>query len=158
MTSLSINKMNIKNMIELNKVKNWVIKGLFATMSVMVVSGCSSFTGVVGSVGESLVSAGDGLQSALGSVEAVQVSENTFDLIERYNEPVMGFDSWAMRVKAKEVCHEGYIYQSRHAFKEGAFAKSHASCVEGESCRYALEWRIQCKKVPYEPFSLFGKT
>lgn len=153
-----MNKMNIKNMIEFNKIKNWIIKGLFAAVSVMVMSSCSSFNGMAESVGASLVSAGDGLQSAQGSVQAVQVSENVFDLIERYNEPVMGFDSWAMRVKAKEVCHEGYIYQSRHAFREGGFAKSHESCVEGESCRYALEWRIQCKKVPYEPFSLFGKT
>lgn len=150
--------MNIKNMIKFNRVKNWVSQGVLAAVSVMVLSGCSSVGSVADSVGASLVSAGNSLQSAMGSVQAVQVSEDTFDLIERYDEPVTGFDSWSMRVKAKQVCDEGYIYQSRHAFKEGEFAKSHEPCAEGESCRYTLEWRIKCKKVPYEPFSLFGKT
>lgn len=145
-------------MIEFNRIKNWASQGLLAVVSVTALSGCSSVGSVADSVGASLVSAGDSLQTALRSVEAVQVSEGTFTLIERYHEPVTGFDSWAMRVKAKQVCDEGYIYQSRHAFKEGEFAKSNEPCVEGQSCSYVLEWRIKCKKVPYEPFSLFGKT
>ncbi len=145
-------------MIKFNKINRWVSQGVLVAVSVTALSGCSSVSSVADSVGASFVSVGDNLQSVMGSVQAVQVSENTFDLIERYDEPVTGFDSWSMRVKAKQVCNEGYIYQSRHAFKVGAFAKSHEPCVEGEACRYALEWRIQCKKVPYEPFSLFGKT
>lgn len=145
-------------MIKFNRVKNWVSQGALAAVSVMALSGCSSLGSVADTIGASLVSVGDSFQSVLGDVQAVQVSENTFDLTEWHDEPVTGFDSWSMRVKAKQVCDEGYIYQSRHAFKEGEFAKSHEPCVEGQACRYALEWRIQCKKVPYEPFSLFGKT
>ena len=141
-------------MIEFNRIKNWAL----VAVSVTALSGCSSVGSVADSIGASLASAGDSLQLAMGSVQAVQVSEDVFDLIERFDEPIKGFDSWSMRVKAKQVCEEGYIYQSRHAFKEGEFAKSHEPCVEGQSCRYALEWRIKCKKVPYEPFSLFGKT
>ncbi len=131
---------------------------LGSMVSILLLSGCSGLNHVASSLGSSLVSAGESVQSAIGEVEAVQIDENLFTLSEWHDEPLTGFDSWAMRIKAKQVCHEGYIYESRHAFRAGELAKSHEQCVEGEPCRYLLEWRIQCKQVPYEPFSLFGKT
>ncbi|VAW49835.1 hypothetical protein MNBD_GAMMA04-206 [hydrothermal vent metagenome] len=138
--------------------KNKAIKSLFAISTVIALSSCSSLSGVLDSTGGAFVTAGDSLASLAGDVQVIQVSDGTYDLTERFHEPVTNFDSWSMRVKAKQVCHEGYIYQSRHAFRTGEFATDHATCAEGESCGYALEWRIECKKVPYEPFSLFGKT
>ena len=140
------------------KIKKWTVKSQFVMIVVTALSGCSSFSNMVDSTGKSLASAGDSLQSLTGNVQVVQVSESVFELTERYHEPLTGFDSWSMRAKDKQVCHNGYVYQSRHAVRSGEFAKSHAQCVAGQSCGYTLEWRIQCKKVPYEPFSLFGKT
>jgi creatinine amidohydrolase/Fe(II)-dependent formamide hydrolase-like protein len=141
-----------------NSFKREAGKGLLIVSMVIALSSCSSFSDVVDSTGKSLASVGDSLQSITGHVQVVQVSEDVFDLAESYHEPVTNFDSWSMRVKAKQVCNEGYVYQSRHAIRTGEFATNHVMCAEGESCGYALEWRIQCKKVPYEPFSLFGKT
>ncbi len=140
------------------KFKNKVIKSLLAISTVIVLSSCSSFSDILDSTGKSFVSVGDGFASLTGDVQVIQVSDGTYDLIEQFDEPVTNFDSWSMRVKAKQICHEGYIYQSRQAVRAGEFAKDHVTCAEGESCGYALEWRIECKKVPYEPFSLFGKT
>ncbi|MCF6254412.1 MAG: hypothetical protein L3J38_06665 [Thiomicrorhabdus sp.] len=139
------------------KFRRGAAKGLLMVSMVVALSSCS-MSGIVDSTGESLVSVGESLQSLTGHVQVVQVSENVFDLAERYQEPVTNFDSWSMRVKAKQVCDEGYVYQSRYAIRAGEFATDHVMCAEGKSCGYMLEWRIQCKKVPYEPFSLFGKT
>jgi len=141
-----------------NSLKKGAGKSLLMVSIVVALSSCSSFSGVADSTGKSLVSVGNSLQSIMGHVQVIQVSEDTFDLSQKYHEPVTNFDSWPMRVKAKKVCDEGYVYQSRHAIRTGEFATDHVMCAEGESCGYALEWRIQCKKVPYEPFSLFGKT
>ncbi|VAW47987.1 hypothetical protein MNBD_GAMMA03-366 [hydrothermal vent metagenome] len=132
-----------------------MVKRSFLTFSFIFLLGCS---GIVDRTGQALISAGDSFQSVIRDVQVIQVDENTYDLMEAFYEPVKGFDSWALRAKAKEMCHEGYIYKSRHAAKKGAFGQDHAQCVEGQACRYVLEWRIQCKQVPYEPFSLFGKT
>ncbi len=140
------------------KIKEGALKSLLVVSTAIALSSCSSFSDIVDSTGSAFASAGDSMQSLTGDVQVVQVSDDTFNLTERYHEPVTNFDSWSMRVKAKQVCDEGYIYQSRHAFRAGEFATNHAECAEGASCSYALEWRIQCKKVPYEPFSLFGKT
>jgi len=141
-----------------NSFKNGVSNSLLVASMAIALSSCSSFSDIMDSTGKSLTSAGESIQSLTGNVQVVQVSDDTFDLVEKFHEPVTNFDSWSMRVKAKQVCDEGYIYQSRHAFRTGEFATNHAACAEGKSCGYALEWRIQCKKVPYEPFSLFGKT
>ncbi len=137
--------------------KRWQSSLLVVTIPLLF-TGCSSVSSTLNATGEVLGNLGDGLQSITRDVQVVQISKKMYDLTEYYNEPVTGFDSWAMRVKASQVCQEGYIYRSRNALKKGAFSADHAQCIENATCGYALEWRIECKKVPYEPFSLFGKT
>ena len=98
------------------------------------------------------------MQSVRGSVRAVELAKDHFQLTEHFNEPVINFDSWALRAKSREVCPDGYIYESRQALKTAGFGSTHSACLDGANCTYALEWRIKCADVPYEPFSIFGKT
>jgi len=138
--------------------KSIAFKSLFLSLSLTVLSGCSNFGGSVDRFGQSIVSLGDDLQSMSGNVRAEKLDDQTYNLTEFYHEPVTTFDSWSMRAKAKSLCSEGYVYLSRNATKAGAFPEHHMQCLVDQSCDYALEWRVQCKQVPYEPFSLFGKT
>jgi predicted small secreted protein len=134
------------------------VKTALLALSLTLLAGCSTVTGSVDAVGQGVVSLGHKLQSMTGDVQVEEIEADNFKLSERFNEPVIGFDSFAMRAKAREVCPTGYTYQSRQATKAGEFATSHEQCAGTSSCTYTLEWRIKCEDVPYEPFTLFGKT
>ncbi|GKT12044.1 MAG: hypothetical protein ISEC1_P1018 [Thiomicrorhabdus sp.] len=140
------------------KFKQAGLRRLLLVVGVALLSGCSTIDSSVDSVGSGMVSAGDSLQSLTGNVQTKKMNEKTFHLTEFYHEPVTTFDSWSLRSKAREVCPGGYVYDSRQALKMGKFADTHSECANDASCGYALEWRIRCEDVPYEPFSLFGKT
>ncbi|MDA3806711.1 MAG: hypothetical protein PF440_02260 [Thiomicrorhabdus sp.] len=127
-------------------------------ISLTLLAGCSSITGGVDTVGQGVVSLGDKLQSVTGNVQAEKIDDENFKLSELFYEPVNSLDSLALRAKAREVCPKGYTYQSRQAHKAGEFAYTHEQCVGGNGCGYTLEWNIKCEDVPYEPFTLFGKT
>lgn len=131
---------------------------VFVSVQMALLSGCSTVDENVDRFGRAMTSVGDGLQSVTGNVETVKVDEQHFQLTEFYYEPVTTFDSWSLRAKAREVCPDGYVYQIRQALRAGEFAKSHEVCESEQACGYALQWKIQCKKVPYEPFSIFGKS
>lgn len=134
------------------------VKSSLLAISLTLLAGCSSVTGGVDAVGQGIVSLGDKLQSVTGHVQVKKIDEENFKLSELFYEPVTGFDSLAMRAKAREICPKGYTYQSRQAKKAGEFAYTHEQCVGGNGCGYTLEWNIKCEEVPYEPFTLFGKT
>lgn len=134
------------------------LNALSLSLTLAVLSGCSSMGSILDSTGEALSATGEAFHDVTGDVQVIQMEANVYDLTEFYHEPVKGFDSASMRSKARKVCNEGYIYRSRHATKPGELADNHAQCIEDQTCTYALTWRIECKKVPYEPFSLFGKT
>lgn len=134
------------------------VKSSLLAISLTLLAGCSSVTGGVDAVGQGIVSLGDKLQSVTGHVQVKKIDEENFKLSELFYEPVTSFDSLAMRAKAREVCPKGYTYQSRQAKKAGEFAYTHEQCVGGNGCGYTLEWNIKCEEVPYEPFTLFGKT
>lgn len=127
-------------------------------LNLAVLSGCSMVTNSVDTVGQGVVSVGDYVQSVTGKVQAQKLEDERFLLSEIYYEPVTTFDSWSMRAKARELCPKGYIYLSRQARKQAEFAYSHEQCSGEKACGYHLEWQIKCEKVPYEPFTLFGKT
>lgn len=134
------------------------VKTSLLAISLTLLAGCSSITGGVDTVGQGVVSLSDKLQSATGNVQVKKIDDENFKLSELFYEPVNSLDSLAMRAKAREACPKGYTYQSRQAQKAGEFAYSHEQCVGGYDCGYTLEWNIKCEDVPYEPFSLFGKT
>ncbi len=134
------------------------VKTSLLAISLTLLAGCSSVTGSVDAVGQGIVSIGDKLQSVIGHVQVEKIDEENFKLSELFYEPVTSFDSIAMRAKAREACPKGYTYQSRQAKKTGEFAYGHEQCVGGNACGYTLEWNIKCEEVPYEPFTLFGKT
>jgi len=125
--------------------------------SLLALSGCSTLSNGVDSVGKGVVYAGEGLEKVTHDVNVEKVNDERFNLSTEYNEPVRKLDSWAMRIEAREVCPKGYVYLSRNARKTGGFAYSDTQCQGGMSCSYQLEWRIKCQDVPDEPFSLFGK-
>ncbi len=133
-------------------------KTSFLAISLTLLSGCSSITGGVDTVGQGVVSLSDKLQSVTGSVQVKKIDDENFKLSELFYEPVNSLDSFALRAKARETCPKGYTYQSRQAKKAGEFAYTHEQCVGEKDCGYTLEWNIKCEDVPYEPFSLFGKT
>ncbi len=134
------------------------VKTSLLAISLTLLAGCSTVTGSVDAIAQGVVSLGDKLQSVTGHVQVEEIDEENFKLSELFYEPVTSFDSLAMRAKAREACPKGYTYQSRQAKKAGEFAYTHEQCVGGNSCGYILEWRIKCEEVPYEPFTLFGKT
>ncbi|WP_157760455.1 hypothetical protein [Thiomicrorhabdus arctica] len=127
-------------------------------ISLTLLAGCSSVTGGLDAVGQGVVSLSDKLQSMTSDVQVKKIDDDNFKLSELFYEPVGSLDSLAMRAKARESCPKGYTYQSRQAKKAGEFAYSHEQCVGGNGCGYTLEWNIKCEDVPYEPFTLFGKT
>jgi len=126
--------------------------------SLLGLSGCSTISSGVDSVGEGIIYVAEGIEKVPSDVKVWKVSEARYDLSLEFYEPVKSLDSWAMRIEAREVCPDGYIYLSRNARKSSGFAYSEAQCEGEMSCAYQLEWRIKCEDVPDEPFSLFGKT
>lgn len=134
------------------------VKRTLLAISLTLLAGCSSVTGGVDAVGQSVVSLSDKLQSVVSDVQVKKIDDENFTLSELFYEPVSSLDSLAMRAKAREVCPKGYTYQSRQAKKAGEFAYSYEQCVGGDNCGYTLEWNIKCGELPYEPFTLFGKT
>lgn len=126
-------------------------------ISLLTLSGCSTISNGVDSVGKGVVYAGEGLEKATHDVSVDKIDDEHFNLSVEYHEPVRKLDSWAMRIEAREVCPKGYVYLSRNARKTGGFAYSDTQCQGEMSCSYQLEWRIKCQDVPDEPFSLFGK-
>ena len=140
------------------KIQKTGFKTILLAASVILLSACSTIDDSVDSFGRGMLSVGDSLQSVTGNVQTKKVDEKRFHLTEGYNEPVTTFDSWSLRAKAREICPTGYLYENRQAYKMGAFGKTHEQCADKSSCAYVLEWRIRCEEVPYEPFSLFGKT
>jgi hypothetical protein len=134
------------------------VKTSLLAISLTLLAGCSSITGGVDTVGQGVVSLSDKLQSATGNVQVKKIDDENFKLSELFYEPVISLDSLAMRAAARESCPKGYTYQSRQAHKAGEFAYTHEQCVGGNDCSYTLEWNIKCEDVPYEPFTLFGKT
>ncbi|WP_127470952.1 hypothetical protein [Thiomicrorhabdus aquaedulcis] len=140
----------------------WRQPGLLSVAGALLLtaglSGCSTFSDGVDSVGRGIQAAGDALVGVTGHVKVEQVDETHFRLTEQFHEPITTFDSLAMRSKAKQACPKGYVYESRKAYRAGEFATSHNQCETTQACGYELEWRIMCDDVPYEPFTLFGKT
>ena len=99
------------------------------------------------------------LLSGCSSTAQVQkIDEETFYLTQFYNEPVQGFESRSLRLKAEQLCPTGHHYLLRKAGKSSELAKEHASCASGANCEYALEWRIKCTDQPQEKFTIFGKS
>ncbi|MBF6058452.1 MULTISPECIES: hypothetical protein [Thiomicrorhabdus] len=121
------------------------------------VSGCSSISSGVESIGKGVYNLAETWEKNTVDVSSKPLTEDEFLLATDVRGPVTGFDSWPMRIKAREVCPDGYIYLSRQAQKQSEFANSLTQCSDGD-CSYKLEWRIRCEDVPEEPFSLFGKT
>ncbi len=135
------------------------IKTAAAAIGLTLLAGCSTMTGGVDSIGQGVLSFNDKLQSVTGHVQVEEIDDKSFKLTEVFYEPVTNFDSFAMRAKARESCPDGYVYESRHAKKTSELAYSHEQCVGTDACSgYTLEWHIKCEDVPYEPFTLFGKT
>jgi len=128
------------------------------SLGLFTLSGCSTIADGVNSAGKGMVTVGEGFEKLTSDVSVEKLSEDRYRLSETFNEPVTSLDSWAMRIEAREVCTEGYVYLSRNARKTGGFAYSDLQCTGGMSCSYDLEWRIKCQDVPKEPLSLFGKT
>lgn len=133
--------------------------GLIITgLSVFVLSGCSTVSKGVDSLGQGIISLGESFERAATDVEVKKLADDQFALAQTFEEPVKSLDSWALRIEAREVCPDGYVYLSRNARKAGGFAYSEAQCSGEMDCTYQLEWQIRCEDVPEEPFSLFGKT
>lgn len=131
---------------------------LLGFASVFAVTGCSTVGDGVNTVGAGFVYVAEGAQKLVSSVEVEKIDANNFILQQDFNEPVRELDSWAMRIEAREVCPQGYVYLNRNALNNGGFGVSDADCAASSSCSYKLQWRIQCQDVPKEPFSFFGKT
>lgn len=133
--------------------------GLVLALSALFgLSGCSTIGDGVDAIGSGLVYVAEGAQQAISNVEVEKIDDNNFVLQQSFNEPVRELDSWAMRIEAREVCPQGYIYTNRNALNDGAFGISDADCAASGNCTYKLQWRIECQDVPEEPFSFFGKT
>jgi len=92
------------------------------------------------------------------TAQVEKMDDQIYKLVEFYNEPVQGFDSWSLRREAQTLCPTGHHYLLRKAGKSAEMATDHASCVSGANCEYALEWRIKCTDQPQEKFTIFGKT
>jgi len=119
--------------------------------------GCSTIGDGIDSAGSGMIKVGEAYGQATSKVNIEELAEKKFKLTTHYNEPVASLDSWTMRIEARELCPEGYIYLNRLASKQSAFGVSSVDCVGG-SCGYKLEWQIECRKLTEEPFSFFGKT
>lgn len=124
----------------------------------LFLAGCSTMNDSVNTVGKSVVWVAEGATKLATDVSVEKIDDKHYVLQQTLAQPIKSLDSWAMRIQAREVCPEGYIYENRNAVKLGAFAQSDNECVGGQNCGYELKWRIKCQKVPKEPFSLFGKT
>jgi len=131
---------------------------LLLSAGLLGLAGCSTIGSGVDSVGAGVVSVAESVEKIATDVNVEKVAEEQFTLSQEFAEPVTSLDSWAMRIEARAVCPQGYVYLNRNARKSGGFAYSDADCVGGASCAFNLEWRIKCEDVPDEPFSFFGKT
>ncbi|WP_319379842.1 hypothetical protein [Thiomicrorhabdus sp.] len=140
----------------LRRIKKFGLSFL-ACSALFSLSGCSSISSGVESVGQGVYGIFESWEKTAVEVSAEPLAKDEFLLATEKSGPVTGFDSWPMRIKAREVCPDGYIYLSRQAQKQGEFADSLTQCSD-QNCDYKLEWRIRCQEVPEEPFSLFGKT
>lgn len=121
------------------------------------ITGCSTLSDGVDAAGSGLVSAAESAQRVMTDVKVTKIDTDLYELQSSFSEPVRSLDSWAMRVEAREVCPDGYVYEQRKALSQQAFGVSDEACV-GANCTYSLQWRIKCADVPEEPFSFFGKT
>lgn len=131
---------------------------LIAGIGLVGLTGCSTIGKGVDSVGAGVIAIGEGFEKMATDVTVEKVESDQYALAQTFHEPVASLDSWAMRIEAREVCPEGYIYLNRSARKSGGFELSDADCAAGAACSFKLEWQIKCQEVPDEPFSLFGKT
>jgi len=131
---------------------------LLSGVSLLGLSGCSTISDGVDAIGSGVVYVAEGTQKLTTDVTVEKESDGKFILQQSFNQPVKSLDSWAMRVEARELCPEGYIYLNRNALRSGGFGVSDADCTISGACDFQLQWRIKCQKVPQEPFSLFGKT
>ena len=113
---------------------------IIGTTALLTLAGCSSI----------------GKLQKVDSVE--KVDDENFTLTKFYNEPVQGFDSWALRLRSQALCPTGYHYLLRKAGRSSELATEHATCASGTDCEYALEWRIKCTDQPQEKFTIFGKS
>ena len=128
------------------------------SLCVVSLSGCSTINDSANTVGESVVWLAEGTTKLTTDVKVDKVDDKNFILQQTFNEPVKTLDSWALRIEARELCPEGYIYTNRNAFRDAAFGEANNECLANSRCQYQLQWRIKCQQVPQEPFSLFGKT
>lgn len=138
--------------------KSKIMGVLALSLSVVILPGCSTVSNSVDAVGSGVVYVAEGFDQIASDVKVEKQADDKFTLSERFYEPVRSLDSWSMRIEAREVCPQGYVYLNRFAQKSSGFAYSDAQCEGEMSCEYKLEWLIQCQDVPKEPFSLFGKT
>ena len=123
-----------------------------------ILNGCSTLSDSADAVGSGVVYIAEGVQKTVADVQVKKIDESNFELQTSFNEPVQSLDSWAMRIEARKLCPDGYIYENRNAIRAGAFGESDAACLAAGNCTYKLNWRIKCQDVPEEPFSFFGKT
>lgn len=121
-------------------------------------SGCSTLSSGVDAVGNGVVTIAEKAQQITADVKVNKIDNENFELQTSFNEPVKSLDSWALRIEARELCPDGYVYDNRNIVKSSSLNHSDADCIASGSCAYTLQWRIKCQEVPDEPFSFFGKT
>ena len=148
-TSKTLVITNIKRLI--------LISSLVISMP-MALNGCSAIGKGVDAVGSGVVAVAEGVQKVTADVKVNKIDNENFELQISFNEPVKSLESWAMRIEARELCPDGYVYENRNVVKSSQFNEYDADCVSSANCTYKLNWRIKCQDVPEEPFSFFGKT
>ena len=131
---------------------------VLSTLGLLSLTGCSTISDGANSVGAGVVWLAEGATQITTDVDVAKTDDKHYVLKQSFNQPVTSLDSWAMRIEARKVCPDGYVYVNRNAVKSGALGVSGADCAASHSCGYELQWRIKCQDVPQEPFSLFGKT
>ncbi|WP_051144813.1 hypothetical protein [Thiomicrorhabdus sp. Kp2] len=152
----AIQKIFNKSHIQMTKSKSLVVMAL--SVSALNLTGCSTIADGMDAVGSGVVYVAEGFDKVASEVAIEKKADDQFVLTENFYEPVRSLDSWSMRIEARDVCPQGYIYLNRFAQKTSGFAYSDAQCEADMPCEYKLEWLIKCQDVPKEPFSLFGKT